>query len=286
MSEWIDFVIYAAQAIVLWIYVPRWSARMALPMMRDRNADWVDAHPDALAGVTPGAWFLKCCYAWCAITLLVLLATRLGLHPERFLPHPAGNTGWKVLMSTNNTLLSVGLLGYLGGAAIFMRWLRRAVPPSERRQATLQPRFIDDYVPRWFRRLVHVAIVVHLATWLIVGATDRLRNSAFRPDFWPAFAGILVMTILLFVLGRASVMRRPTVMDKSSGFDYRRAEIRVAFAIQLVVVGFGVMALCKLLYDIDLQRVGTLGFTVFFAVTLYSLTRPHPGARPSSSALA
>ena len=180
-------------------------------------------------------------------------------------------------MSTNNTLLSVGLLGYLGGAAIFMRWLRRAVPPSERRQATLQPRFIDDYVPRWFRRLVHVAVVAHLATWLIVGATDRLRNSAFRPDFWPAFAGILVMTILLFVLCRASVMRRPTVMDKSSGFDYRRAEIRVAFAIQLVVVGFGVMGLCKLLYDIDLQRVGTLGFTVFFAVTLYSLTRPHRG---------
>ncbi len=49
MSEWIDFVIYAAQAIVLWIYMPRWSARMTLPMMRDRNADWVDAHPDALA---------------------------------------------------------------------------------------------------------------------------------------------------------------------------------------------------------------------------------------------
>jgi hypothetical protein len=282
MSEWIDFVIYAAQAIVLWIYMPRWSARMALPMMRDRNAAWVDAHPDALAGVAPGAWFLNACYAWGVVTVLALLATRLGLQPPILLPRLAGAAGWKLLMTTNNMLLSLGLLGYLGGSAVFLRWLRKTVPQSQLRQATLQPRVIDDYVPRWFRMLVYVAIVAHLATWLCVGAADRFQH----PDFWPAFTGIAILTAVMFVLGRASVLRRPTLMDRSSGFDYRRAEIRVAFAIQLVVVGFGVMGLCKLLFGIDLQRAGTLAFAVFVATTLYSLTRPHPGARPSSSALA
>ena len=102
---------------------------------------------------------------------------------------------------------------------------------------------------------------------------------------WPAFAGMAILTALVFVLGRASVLRRPTLMDRSSGFDFRRAEIRVAFAIQLVVVGFGVMGLCRLLYDIDLQRFGTLGFAVFVATTLYSLTRPHAEARPATDAL-
>ena len=102
---------------------------------------------------------------------------------------------------------------------------------------------------------------------------------------WPAFAGMAILTALVFVLGRASVLRRPTLMDRSSGFDYRRAEIRVAFAIQLVVVGFGVMGLCRLLYDIDLQRFGTLAFAVFVATTLYSLTRPHAEARPATDAL-
>jgi hypothetical protein len=279
MSEWIDFVIYAAQAIVLWIFMPRWSARMALPMMRDRNAAWVDAHPDTLAGVMPGAWFLKACHAWAVFTVLVLLATRLGLPTQDFLPRAAGTSGWKLLMATNSVLLSLGLLGYLGGAVVFMRWLRKVVPPSQLRQATLQPRVIDDYVPRWFRILVYVAILTHLAAWLCVGAVGRFRH----PDFWPAFAGIAILTALMFVLGRASVLRRPTLMDRSSGFDYRSAEIRVAFAIQLVVVGFGVMGLCKLLYGIDLQRAGTLGFSVFFVATLYSLTRPHPGARHAST---
>jgi hypothetical protein len=272
MSEWIDFAVYAAQAIVLWMVMPRWGARMALPMMRDRNAAWVDAHPDALAHAAPGAWFLKACYAWGALTVLVLLTTRLGLLPQDFLPHRAGNTGWQVLMSTNNILLCLGFIGYFSGAAVFMRWLKSTVPPSQLRQASLQPRVIDDYVPRWFRLLVYVAIVAHLSAWLYVGAADRFRH----PKFWPEFTGILALTTVMFVLGHYSVQRRRSQMDALQR-NYRRIEIRLVFAIQLVLVGLGAIGLCKVLYDIDLQRFGALAFDVFVVVALYSLTRPHQG---------
>lgn len=272
MSEWIDFVIYAAQAMVLWFFMPRWGARMALPMMRDRNAAWVDAHPDALVRASPGAWFLKACYAWGTITVLALLATRLGLLPRDLLPHRADNADWQVLMSTNNLLLALGLIGYFSGAAVFMRWLKATVPPSPLRQARLQPRVIDDYVPRWLRTLVYVAIFAHLSTWLYVGAADRFRH----PWFWPAFVGILVMTTVVFVLGHFTVRRRPSHMDALQR-DYRRIEIRLAFAIQLVLVGLGAIGLCKVIYDIDLQRFGVLAFEVFVALAMYSLTRPSQG---------
>jgi hypothetical protein len=281
MSQWIDFVIYAAQVIVLWVYLPSWCARMALPMMRDRNAAWVDAHSGALAAAPPGPWFLKACYVWAAVTVAVLLAMRLGLQPLYFLPRMAGLSGWKALMAANYSMLSLGLLVYLGGSVVFLRWLRNTVPQSPLRQATLQPRVIDDYVPRWFRLLVYVAIAAHLATWLYVGALHRFQY----PDFWRVFAGTFGLTALMLVLGRAAVLRRPSQIDQYSG-DYRRIEIRVSYAIQLVVVGFGAIALCKLLFDIDLQRFGTLAFAVFVAVTLFSMTRPHPGARRSSKALA
>ncbi len=280
MSEWIDLIVYASQAIALWVLMPRWGARMALPMMRARNAAWVDAHPDALATVAPGVWFLPACYGWAALTVLVLLGTRLGLLPQDLLPHAAGASGWKILMSANNLMLSLGMIGYLGGAVVFQLWLRGTVPPSQLRQASLQPRVIDNYVPRWLRTLVLVAVGAHLAAWLYVGATHRFEH----PGFWPVFAGVLLLTAVMFVMSRYSVVRRTGQFDGIRR-DFRRSEVRLMYAVQLVLVGLGVIGLCKVLYNIDLQRLGTLAFAVFVAVSMLNLTRPPSGRATGHAAV-
>jgi hypothetical protein len=269
MSEWIDFLVYAAQAVALWILMPRWGARMALPVLRARNAAWVDAHPDALTCAKPGAWFLKACYVWAAISVAVLLVFVLDLQPQPLLPDALATPRWRVLMSTNTLLMFLGLFGYFSGGAVFMRWVARTVPQSERRQATLRPRTTEDFVPRWLRLLVYAAVGAHMLAWMYAGVSGLFSD----PRYWWAFAVILGMTVLMFVLGQFTVLRRPSWMDAGQGLEYRRVEVRVMYAVQLCLVGFGAVALAKLLLDLDLQRACTLGFGLFFTATMLVMTR-------------
>lgn len=79
---------------------------------------------------------------------------------------------------------------------------------------------------------------------------------------------------MVFVLVQMIVLRRPSWVDSSQGLAYRRVEIRVMYALQLCLVGFGAVGLSKLLLDLDLWCACTLGFALFFAATLLVLTRP------------
>lgn len=221
MSEWIDFAVYVLEAIALWVVMPRWGTRMSWPMMRDRNPAWFDAHPDEIACASPGSWFLKACYAWCGLSILVLLAVNLGLQPRGFMPEALGMPDWKVLMATNNLLIGIGLIGYFSGVSVFLRWMNRNVPLSERRQATLRPRAARDYVPRWSILLVNIVVVAHLLAWLYVGVSGLYHT----PRYWWAFAGMAGLTVLVYILGRATIYRRPDHLDRTPGAVYRRFEV-------------------------------------------------------------
>jgi hypothetical protein len=273
MSEWIDFAIYAFEACALWVLMPRWSARMTLPMMRNRNAAWVDANPGVMATVKPGSWFLKACYAWAVFTIAVLLVLRLGLQPQDILPEAQAAPAWKVMMSTNNLLLAIGLVSYFSGGAVFMRWLTKTVPQSGLRQATLQPRTAEHYVPRRFRMLVHAAIAAHLLAWMYA-ALSGLRHG---PRFWWFFAGMAGMTIVLFLVTQSSIRRRPDHMDRAIGDDMRKVEVRLMYTLQLCLVALGIMALSRGLDISDTahlgRRIGNLVFSLFCALTILGLTR-------------
>ena len=283
MSEWIDFAIYAVEAYALWVLMPRWSARMTLPMMRSRNSSWVDANPGVLATVKPGSWFLKACYAWAVFAITTLLVFRLGLQPQDFLPIAQDTPVWKVMMSTNNLLLAIGLVSYLSGGAVFMRWMSRNVPQSELRRATLQPRTAEHYVPRRFRMLVNGAMAAHLLAW-VCAALSGLRHG---PRFWWFFAGMAGMTVVLFLVTQASVRRRPDHMDRAIGADIRKVEVRLMYTLQLCLVAIGIMALSRGLDVADTaplgQRIGSLVVSLFCALTIFGLTRM-PAQRHGSGA--
>jgi len=200
----------------------------------------------------------------------VLLVFLLDLQPQRLLPESLATPRWKVLMSTNNLLLALGLIGYFSGGAVFMRWVSRTVPQSERRQATLRPRVTGDFVPPWLRLMVYGAVGAHVLAWVYAGFTGLVND----PRYWWGFAVMIVMTVLVFLLGQYTVLRRPSWMDAGQGLDYRRVEIRVMYAVQLCLVGFGAVALSKLLLDLDLRRASTLGFALFFTVTFLVMLRP------------
>jgi hypothetical protein len=273
MSEWIDFVVYALEAIGLWIVMPRWGARMGQPMMRDRNPAWFDTHPEVIASASPGSWFMKACHAWCGVSILVLLAVQFGLQPRYFLPEALDTPHWKILMATNNLLIGIGMIGYLGGVSVFLRWMRRNVPLSEHRQATLRPRKAGNYVPRWSLLLVNGLICAHLLAWLYIGVFGLYHT----PRFWWAFAGMVAMTALVHVIGRVIVNRRPDYLDQVAAAGYRRVEVWLAMFLQLVLVAFGSMALYRLLYDIPFQNSGqrysNVVFSLFFIAILFAVNR-------------
>jgi hypothetical protein len=275
MNEWIDFFVYAAQAVSLWVFFPRWATGFTVSWMMDRNAAWVAANPRAIDGARPGGWFLHACYAWAVVSILVLLVFRLQLQPASLFPRSLQMPVWAVLMAVNNALLALGMIGYASGAGVFLAWLQKTVPMSDTRQATLQPRTGEGLVPAWFRNLVLFAVGAHLLAWLIVGIAGHYQ----KPQFWGAFAMINAMALIGYIVGRYSVMRRPGQMDRILGASYRRTEVCLAYAMQLLLVSYGAIAICKLVLDIDARRFSQLGTTLFVvgAIAYFTWTARRQG---------
>ena len=269
MNEWIDFVIYAAQAIVLWIYFPRWATRFAIPWMMDRNAAWVAANPRAIERASPGGWFHDACYAWAVITILVLLVFRLGLQPPGLFPRTLQIPVWIVLMSVSNTLLLLGMIGYACGAGVFLRWIRNTVPMSEQRQATLQPRTArrpgSHVVSQSCRdrcRRAPAGLVVRGHCGPLPGAAflGRLRGDQCHGA--------------RRVLGGPLLRTAPAGPDGPASLAQAIAAPRFAWPMQCSCCWWvtAPSRYANWLFEIDAQRFGQLGTTLFVAVSLLFFT--------------
>ena len=51
MTEWIDFVVYAVQVLLVWVFLPRQGRQFTLPTIADRNPDWLAGHRDVAARI-------------------------------------------------------------------------------------------------------------------------------------------------------------------------------------------------------------------------------------------
>ena len=114
MTEWIDFSVYAAMIAAYWFVFAGWASPLALQMAADRNEEWMSANSERLTTLLRGrwlvgsAWFLRSCYAWGAISLVVLLATQVGAWPEFLSTATVGSEQGEALKDAHSTLLIVG----------------------------------------------------------------------------------------------------------------------------------------------------------------------------------
>ena len=227
MSEWVDFSIYAAMTAVFWFAFVGWSAGLALQIVADRNEEWLKANHERAVTLlrdrwlVGSSWFLWSCHAWGAFSLAVLLARQLGAWPQLWSSGTDGSQQWEVLKDTHSTLLIVGLLYYLGVVVISSRRVQKDVPLAERRQASLKPRTIDDFAPRWLSMGSYLLIAVHLTAWVVVGALGIYST----PGFWTRFAGPVAFSAIFLVIAHASVNRR---ISDFFGFHDRRLGVRFA----------------------------------------------------------
>ena len=228
MTEWIDFSVYAAMIAAYWFVFAGCASPLALQMAADRNEEWMSANIERLTTLLRGrwlvgsTWFLRSCYAWGAISLVVLLAMQVGAWPEFLSTATVGSERWEVLKDAHSALFIVGLLYYFGVVIVSTRRIYKDVPLAERRQASLTPRSLDNFVPRWLSVATYVLIGGHLAAWIFVG-TMGLYSA---PGFWVRFVGPVVFSGIFLVVAHANVNRR---MSDFFGFPDRRLAVRFTF---------------------------------------------------------
>lgn len=236
MTEWIDFSVYAAMTVAYWFVSAGWAQAMTLQMVADRNGDWLADNGERAATLLRGRWmvgsdwFRWSCYAWGTISLGVLLARQLGMWPAALSPLTGRSQPWEALKEAHSTLLIIGLLSYLAVIVVSTRLIQKDVPLAERRRASLTPRTIHDFVPRWFSLGAYVLVGIQLAAWIVVG----LLGLSSSPDFWIRFAAPVAFSAIVLFIAHATVDRR---FSDFVGMHDRRLGIRFAFG-SLIYVQF------------------------------------------------
>ncbi|HEX6396219.1 MAG TPA: hypothetical protein VFZ95_02245, partial [Steroidobacteraceae bacterium] len=167
MNEWIDFGVYAIQLIVCLLVVARCAVHFKAAVVADRNPDWAAAHPQAIAALgRANAWNVLV-QVWAVFGVLVLLACRLDLEPLAL--KTPGIPAWRTLLATAYLLLGTGFVLFGLGAVMFRRWLMGNVPLGEQRSASLVPRSLDAFVPRWLKFAVYGLLLASVVARPVAG---------------------------------------------------------------------------------------------------------------------
>ena len=268
MSEWIDFLVYVSQILLIWVFLPRQSAQYSVPAIVDRDPDWPAAHPDVMRGIEQSRWFLNVFYAFAAVCIGVLLAARTGVP---VVLAPAEMPSWEVLRTAHGVLMVIGLLGYFACFFLWLRWLAMHVPLAAQRRATLKPRLTGDYLPLSWRIVTETVTAAHIALWLIL-PTLGLGGGA---DYWWRFAFVAVMTVGFAAFGYLVPQRRPGYADRLFGEAYRRAEVRVVYLMRITLLTTGAVGLGEAM-GLDLARAAHLALQIMLCGMAFAFLRLRP----------
>jgi hypothetical protein len=276
MSAWIDVVVYATQFIMFCLVLPRWSARFARATIIDRNSQWAASNPAVLERAARGSGWLKFIQAVGVSGVLLLFVAQLYLQPVVLKIEPAAQ--WRLLMSIDYSVMIVAMLVYSAAFAYFTRWLKRDVPPAEQRQATLSPRKLDEFIPRW----LHLAGLVLLAAAVLARPVASELFAVRHGNLLGGFLSMLLVSSCLLLGVAGSVARKPTVLDRVYGPAYRRREVQVTFGLMIAWAAFMLAALYFETAGIDISRYfGVL--TSILATTILALLMPLPPPEPAGS---
>jgi hypothetical protein len=274
MSEWIDLAIYVTLIVLVFVLLPRHTRQFTVPMIGDRNPEWLRHNHELVARLESSRWFLHACYGWAAVCIAALLGVMLDL-----VPFEAGAPKWDKLKDLNGILVIIGMLGWGVCSLLWLRWLGTHVPPAETRRATLKPRVIGDYLGLPWRIAVDALSVLHLSTWVVIGALGLAGGA----KFWGGFAFFVGMTLLFAVFAYLAPRRRPGYLDRALGESYRRVEVRLAYLMRLWPVIAGAIVMTELGTGADLHRAANLLVAAFVCVLASMMLRLRPVA-PGSSA--
>ena len=278
MSTWVDFAILAAVLAAFWFVVPSAGPRQTAAFIADRNPAWAASHPDAIRRLLESRWFARSCYALGVLNLAALASVQIGVWFDT-----SADDHWQALWGVTVLSLFAGGAYHFAMYAVFRRWLDRDVPLAERREATLVPRRIEQYVTPRLRYSTYALVAAVPLAWLAVGALAQAPGA----QFWKELANLAflsaVFSVLFSFVARISVARPQQMMDRALGAGFRGFEVRWAFLLQLVPPAVGVLALAQRLAGatpIAVQRGVQLGLMVVLAWMFLKQVRAARDVRP------
>lgn len=255
MSEWVDFGLYALQAVLLWIVLPAWGARFLRPLFTTAGN----------AGKPRGGIWLNALRAWGMLSVLLLLAYKLNKVPPPLSATSLRATGWEALLKTSNLMLALGMLPAILGARSLWHWLKDIAPLQQSAEDML-PRTRDEFLPRRLQYLVYTLLLATLIAGPIAGMIwpDRVQG------VWGNFFTGLVMALLLFFAAAGSVLRAPNHLDRALGERYRSMEVRACYLLMTCLALLQIAGLALEIAGISSRRHVALLVSAFVSVTLAS----------------
>jgi hypothetical protein len=249
MSEWVDFGLYSLQAVLLWIVMPRWAARLLRPL-------------ESAGGRSSSPW-VNGLRAWGILSVLVLLAYRLDKVPPPLSAASLHKPGYEALLMTSNLMLALGLLFAAVGIWRFVQWFRENSSTAENGAGDVFPPTRDELLPRNLQYLAYALVLCALVARPIAGF---IRNDLVH-DIWGNFLTGLVLALLLFFAAAGSVMRAPNHLDRMLGERWRRLEVGICYLLM------GNLALLELAgLALELSGLGTRRHVALLVAGFVSLT--------------
>jgi hypothetical protein len=255
VSEWVDFGLYSLQAVLLWMVLPHWGARFLQPaLVQGRSV------PRNRSGWT------RLLQAWGALSVLALLAYRLGRVPPPLSANSLHRASWDALLLTSNLMLALGLLLATFGAVSFLRW-RRSIATQQLPAEEIFPLTRDDFLPRRLRWAVYAVTLAALAARPLAGwiRPDRVH------DLWGNFFMGLLIALLLFFTAAGSVARQPNQLDRALGGRFRQLEVRACYLMMASLAMLELGGLALEMSNLGSRRYVALLVAAFVSLTLASL---------------
>ena len=271
MTDWVDFTIYVAFLVTLWFIQPTTQHKLAIPMLKDRNAEWLAAHPDVVRKLKKRRWNLWLGYVLGTISIGVLASFQFGLWTP---PPPRNGTPllswmllWDLTMSSMIVALivggSIGIIGYFR--------MKKYIPIAERRRASLERRSLGDFVPRWVRLATYALVIANLLAWVVAAALGAHSS----PVFWSRVVIIFVLSGFFYFGTAISVARKPNVFDRIFGRSYRQWEVRITFSTQILTPIIGAVRLYEEVNNVhllDISRALQLSLASFITYWLLRIS--------------
>jgi hypothetical protein len=272
MTDWIDFAVYATFFFALYFAQPTMQQRLIVPLLVDRNAQWVAAHPDIVRQIAGSRWRLWLSYALGTASLGLLASYQLNLWSVPVSSAGVSPPKWAVLWELAMAALiaamiidgTVGLWAHLA--------IKRRIPLASRRHAVLERRSLDTWVPRGVQFGTYAAVTVNLAAWTGAGMLGKHSSSLF----WSRFAILIVLSVVFHLGTRAMVVRRSNVMDRILGPANRAWEVRLTFSTQILPPIIGALRLYEEVTAtqlLDLSRAMQIALAGFLGFWLLSMSR-------------
>jgi hypothetical protein len=249
MSEWVDFGLYALQAVLLWIVLPAWGVRLLQPLAARGTSGWV-----------------LTLRAWGVLSVLALLAYQLDRIPPPLAARALHRPGWEALLMTSNLMLALGLLLAGFGALRLLQWLRDSTTPEERPLGGFLPTR-DELLPLALQRLAYALLLAGLLARPVAGL---LRPEEVH-DVWGNFVTGLAIAVLLLAAAAGSVARAPNRLDRVLGEGLRRVEVVSCYLLMTYLALLEMAGLALELQGLASRRHAALLLAGFVSLTLASL---------------